>query len=53
MTSLTVSSVITSGRVELVNVRQRLLLIAKVRLLWVLCLFALVALTAVFRIALL
>jgi len=53
MTSLTVSSVITSGRVELVNVRQRLLLIAKVRLLWVICLFAIVALTAVFRIALL
>lgn len=53
MTSLTVSSVITSGRVELVNVRQRLLLIAKVRLLWVLCLFALVALTSLFRIALL
>lgn len=52
MTSLTVSSVITSGRVELVNVRQRLLLIAKVRLLWVVCLFTLVALTAVFRIAL-
>ena len=51
MTSLTVSTVITSGRVELVNVRQRLLLIAKVRLLWVLCLFALIALTAVFRIA--
>ncbi len=53
MTSLTVSSVITSGRVELVNVRQRLLLIAKVRLLWVLCLFALIALTSLFRIALL
>jgi cell division protein FtsI (penicillin-binding protein 3) len=53
MTSLTVSSVITSGRVELVNVRQRLLLIAKVRLLWVLCLFGLIALTSLFRIALL
>jgi cell division protein FtsI (penicillin-binding protein 3) len=53
MTSLTVSSVIATGRVDLVNVRQRLLLIAKVRLLWVVCLFVLVALTAVFRIALL
>ncbi len=51
MTSLTVSTVITTGRVELVNVRHRLLLTAKVRLLWVLCLFALIALVAVLRIA--
>jgi cell division protein FtsI (penicillin-binding protein 3) len=53
MTSLTVSTVITTGRVELVNVRHRLLLVAKVRLLWVMCLFALVAIVAVLRIALL
>ena len=51
MTSLTVSTVITTGRVELVNVRHRLLLVAKVRLLWVLCIFGLIALTAVLRIA--
>lgn len=51
MTSLTVSTVITTGRVELVNVRHRLLLVAKVRLLWVLCIFTLIALTAVLRIA--
>ena len=50
MTSLTVSTVITTGRVELVNVRHRLLLVAKVRLLWVLCIFALVAVMAVVRI---
>ena len=50
MTSLTVSTVITTGRVELVNVRHRLLLVAKVRLLWVLCIFALIAVVAVFRI---
>ncbi|MEO5587630.1 MAG: penicillin-binding protein 2 [Novosphingobium sp.] len=51
MTSLTISTVITTGRVELVNVRHRLLLVAKVRLLWVLCLFTLIAVTAVLRIA--
>ncbi|MDB5725390.1 MAG: penicillin-binding protein 2 [Novosphingobium sp.] len=51
MTSLTVSTVITTGRVELVNVRHRLLLVAKVRLLWVLCLFTLIAVVAVLRIA--
>lgn len=51
MTSLTVSTVITTGRVELVNVRHRLLLTAKVRLLWVLCIFALIAVVAVLRIA--
>jgi cell division protein FtsI (penicillin-binding protein 3) len=50
MTSLTVSTVITTGRVELVNVRHRLLLVAKVRLLWVLGLFALIAVAAVLRI---
>ncbi|MFT4027101.1 MAG: penicillin-binding protein 2 [Novosphingobium sp.] len=53
MTSLTVSTVITTGRVELVNVRHRLLLVAKVRLFWVLSLFALIAVTALLRIALL
>ncbi len=47
-----VSTVIASGRVELANVRQRLLLTAKWRVLWVAMAFALVALAALLRIGL-
>ena len=53
MTAITVSTAISSGRVELVNVRQRSLLLAKWRVLWVLLAFAMVALVALLRIALL
>ena len=53
MTALAVSSAISTGRVELVNVRQRLLLVAKWRVLWVLGLFALIAGGALLRIAVL
>lgn len=44
---------VSSGRLALVNVKQRALLVAKWRALWVLVLFGLVALTALMRIALL
>jgi cell division protein FtsI (penicillin-binding protein 3) len=53
MTAISVSSAISSGRVELVNVRQRCLLLAKWRVLWVLALFGLVAASALLRIAVL
>ena len=59
MTALAASSTlypsakISSGRVELVNMRQRSLLLAKWRVLWVLGLFALIALIALLRIAIL
>ncbi len=51
MTAITVSAAISSGRVELVNVRQRSLLTAKWRVCWVLIGFALVAAIAMLRIA--
>ena len=49
MTAIAVSTSISSGRLQLVNVRQRLLLIAKWRVLWVLAAFALVAIIAMIR----
>jgi cell division protein FtsI (penicillin-binding protein 3) len=51
MNALTFSTAISTGRVELVNVRQRSLFTARVRLLWVLVAFALVAALALLRIA--
>jgi cell division protein FtsI (penicillin-binding protein 3) len=51
MTALTVSTAISSGRGELVNVRQRSLFMAKWRVLWVVAGFALLALAAMLRIA--
>jgi len=51
MTTIAVSTALTSGRGELVNVRQRTLLMAKWRVLWVVCGFALVAFIALVRIA--
>jgi cell division protein FtsI (penicillin-binding protein 3) len=51
MTSITLSTAISSGRVELANVRQRALLTAQMRVLWVLAAFVLLALVAVLRIA--
>lgn len=51
MTSITVSTAISSGRVELVNVRERSLLMAKQRVLVVVAVFALLALAALLRIA--
>ncbi|TXG95590.1 MAG: penicillin-binding protein 2, partial [Rhodocyclaceae bacterium] len=50
MTALSARTAITSGRVTLVNVRQRSLLTARLRVLWVVAVFALVALAAVVRI---
>ena len=43
--AISVSTAISSGRGELVNVRQRSLLMAKWRVLWVVAGFLLIALT--------
>lgn len=51
MTSLTVSTAISSGRVQLVNVRQRSLLVAKLRVWLVVGAFTLIGVIALFRIA--
>ncbi len=50
MTSLSVSTAISSGRVTLVNVRQRSLLTARLRVLWVVAGFVAVAFAALVRI---
>ncbi|MBS0480847.1 MAG: penicillin-binding protein 2 [Proteobacteria bacterium] len=51
MTAITVSTAISSGRGELVNVRQRTLLMAKRRVLWIICGFSFAAMVALTRIA--
>lgn len=53
MTALSVSPGFTSGRVTLVNIRQRSLLTARLRVLWIVGGFALIALAALVRIAIL
>jgi cell division protein FtsI (penicillin-binding protein 3) len=53
MTSVAVATTVTTGRRQLVNVRQRTLLVAKWRMLWVLTLFAVIALCALARIGVL
>lgn len=53
MTAITVSAAISSGRIELANVRRFSLLTARWRVLWVLLAFALVTLAALLRIAVL
>ena len=50
MTALAVSTAISSGRGELVNVRQKSLLMAKWRVLWVVLAFAVLAAAALLRI---
>ncbi len=50
MTALAVSTAISSGRGELVNVRQKSLLMAKWRVLWVVLAFAALAAAALLRI---
>ena len=50
MNRTAVSTVISSGRGELVNVRQRTLLMAKWRVIWVALAFGFVAMVAVLRI---
>jgi cell division protein FtsI (penicillin-binding protein 3) len=50
MTAISVSTTITTRRSQLVNVRQRSLLVAKWRVLWVLTLFAAIAACALLRI---
>ncbi|HMT45739.1 MAG TPA: penicillin-binding protein 2 [Novosphingobium sp.] len=49
--AISVSTAISSGRGELVNVRQRSLLMAKWRVLWVVAGFLLIAVTAILRLA--
>jgi cell division protein FtsI (penicillin-binding protein 3) len=49
--ALTFGTAISTGRVELVNVRQRSLFTARFRALWVVAAFALIALIALLRIA--
>ncbi len=51
MTSMTVSTAISSGRVQLVNFRRESLAVARLRVLLVVFIFALVAAAAVLRIA--
>jgi len=51
MTSLTVSTAISSGRVQLVNVRQYTLLVAKLRVWFVVAAFTFIGVVALFRIA--
>ncbi len=53
MASLASSTKVTSGRCELANIRQRSLLIAKWRALWLLALFAALAACAIIRLGLL
>jgi cell division protein FtsI (penicillin-binding protein 3) len=50
MTALSVSTAISSGRVTLVNIRQRSLFTARLRVLWVVAGFVVVALAALARI---
>ncbi len=50
MTSLTVSTAISTGRVQLVNVRQRSLVTAKWRILWVVAAFTFITFVALCRI---
>lgn len=51
MTAIAIPTTISSGRRKLVNVRQRSLLVAKLRTLWVLGVFLLIGLCALLRIA--
>ncbi|HTN15939.1 MAG TPA: penicillin-binding protein 2 [Sphingomonadaceae bacterium] len=51
MNALTISTAISTGRVELVNTRQRSLFTARFRVLWVVAIFTLIALLALMRIA--
>lgn len=51
MTAIAIPTTISSGRRKLVNVRQRSLLVAKLRTLWVLGVFVLIGFFALLRIA--
>jgi cell division protein FtsI (penicillin-binding protein 3) len=53
VTALSIATSVTTGRRQLANLRQRSLLVAKWRVLWVAALFAVIALCALMRIALL
>ena len=53
MTAIAVAATVTTGRRQLVNVRQQTLLVAKWRMLWVLTLFTVIALCALGRIGVL
>ena len=53
MTAVSVTATIAPGRRQLVNVRREMLLTAKMRVVWLLVLFAVIAAAALFRIVLL
>ena len=53
MSAVSVTATIAPGRRQLVNVRRELLLTAKMRVVWLLVLFAVIATAALLRIALL
>lgn len=53
MSAVSVTATIAPGRRQLVNVRRELLLTAKMRVVWLLVLFAVIAAAALFRIVLL
>lgn len=50
MTAMLASTAISSGRVRMVSIRQQSLDVARMRVLWLAMLFALVAIAAIFRI---
>ncbi len=50
MTALGITATISTGRKELVNVRRKTLLVAKIRTLWILAAFTVVAVSALVRI---
>lgn len=50
MSGLAISTAVSSGRIELANVRQRSLLLARWRMLWIVALFSMVAVIVVLRI---
>ena len=51
MTAIGISTAISTGRVQLVNIRHKSLSVARLRVLWVVGVFALVALCALLRIS--
>lgn len=53
MTAISVSTAISTGRVRLVDIRQKSLLTARLRVLWVLAAFAVIAFIALLRITIL
>ena len=51
MTAITISTTVTTGRKQLVNIRQLMLMTAKWRVLWLVAMFSAIAISALARIA--